>query len=116
MAALTSAYSERPVPHTGALLVTSARDGLEHLVVDEAIRPGNAGYCVAVCGRALWAAALACPPGPRCPACIAVRDVSTGSKRGRDRRHHPELWAWLNLLRRGRHRATGTAKGAFHGD
>ena len=112
MAALTEAHDRHPARHTVALPVTSARDGLEHLVVDEAITPGNSGYCVAFCGRAVWAAALVCPPGPQCPACIAVRDADAGSKRRRHRQRLPVWWTRLNLVRRGRHRAAGTTDGA----
>jgi hypothetical protein len=41
--------------------VTSSWDGFEHLVVEETMTPQHAGRCVALCGRTVWAAALACP-------------------------------------------------------
>jgi hypothetical protein len=116
MAALTGAPHGRPVHHAVALPVTSARDGLEHLVLDEAMTPANAGHCVALCGRALWAAALACPPGPQCRACNAVRDADADSARSCHRQRPHGLWAWLCLVRRGRYRAAGTTDGAFDAD
>lgn len=53
--------------------VTCGRDGYEHLVADEAMTPGCAGRYPAICGHRVWAAVLACPSGPPCPACVAVR-------------------------------------------
>lgn len=47
MADLTDARNERPARRAVAVLVTSARDGLEHLVADKAMAPGNAGRYVA---------------------------------------------------------------------
>lgn len=101
---------------TAEVWVTSSQDSVEHLVREEAMTPGSAGCYVAVCGRSVRAAALACPPGPRCPACIAVRDADAASERRRHRQCPPGLWTWLNLVRRGRHRAAGTTGGAFDAD
>ncbi len=101
------------VTHLGvAVPVTSARDSVEHLVREEAMTPGSAGSYVAVCGRPVRAAALACPPGPRCPACTAARNTDTRSERQRDRQDRSGGWAWLNVIRRGRHRGAGATGGA----
>ncbi|MGH3947449.1 MAG: hypothetical protein ACRDRY_09575 [Pseudonocardiaceae bacterium] len=72
---MTGARDERRAWRTVAVPVTSALDGLEHLVADAAIAPGNAGRYGALCGRNVWAAALACPAGPRCPACVMVHNA-----------------------------------------
>jgi hypothetical protein len=103
----------RRVWRTAEVRVTSNQDSIEHLVREEAMAPGSAGCYVAVCGRSVRAAALACPPGPRCPDCTAVRDANAGSERRGHRQRPPGLWAWLNLVRRRRHPAAGTTDGAF---
>lgn len=116
MAALIGAHTGRPTRHAAALPVTSARDSVEHLVREEAMTPRNTGCYIALCGRSVRAAALACPPGPRCPACNAVRDAHA---RNEQRRHHqrpPGLWAWLNVIRRGRRPAAGAPDGATDAD
>lgn len=82
-----------------AVRVTSVRDGREHLVAQEAMTPGSAGQYPALCGRRVWAAALACPAGRPCPACFAVGTAYAAGARRR-RQHRTELWAWLNRLRR----------------
>lgn len=96
--------------------VTSTQDNVEHLVREEAMAPGSAGCYVAVCGRPVRAAALACPPGLRCSGCTAVRDTPTGHERRRHRQRPLGRWAWLQLARRGRVQATGTTGGAFDAD
>lgn len=67
MAGMTGAGDERRAWRIFAVPVTSTRDGFEHLVADTEMAPGSAGRYVALCGRSVWAAALVCPPGPRCP-------------------------------------------------
>ncbi|MGH3901988.1 MAG: hypothetical protein ACRDTA_27800 [Pseudonocardiaceae bacterium] len=62
--------------------MTSARDGFEHLVAESAMTPGSAGRYVAGCGRVVWAAALASPPRPRCPACVTVRNPDAAVDEG----------------------------------
>lgn len=87
-----------------ALPVTSVRDSLEHLVADEAMTPGNAGHYIALCGRDVSAAALACPAGPPCPACVTARTSDAANQRRRHRQDRPGIWAWLNPARLRRHR------------
>lgn len=101
---------------TVAVPVTCARDSFEHLVADSAMTPGSAGRYVSLCGRAMWAAALACPPGPRCPACVAVRTVDTARQRRRHRQRRPGVRAWLKPIRRRHPRAVGTTDGAPDAD
>ena len=100
MTDLTSDGDERQAWRVVA--VTSAEDGLEHLVADEAMALENAGRYVALCGRAVLAAALVCPPGRPCRACVEVRTSDAAS--GRQQRR-VGMWAWLNPIRRHRHRA-----------
>ncbi|MGH3778986.1 MAG: hypothetical protein ACRDRR_25175 [Pseudonocardiaceae bacterium] len=77
--------------------MTSALDGFEHLVADAAIAPGNAGRYGALCGRDVWAAALACPAGRRCRACVAVHNADVV---GRPRHRRPSRrGAWARLVR-----------------
>lgn len=66
------------------LPVTSAHDGLEHLVAEEMMTIGNAGRYTGLCGRRVWAAVLACPPGPPCRGCIVVHHAH---ELGRQRKH-----------------------------
>lgn len=101
---------------TVAVPVTSARDSVEHLVHEEAMAPGNAGRCVALCGHAVLAAALVCPPGPRCPSCTAVRNADPVSERRPHRQHWSGVRGWLKLVRRPRHRGAGANGGASDAD
>ena len=73
------------------------------------LRSGSAGRYVALCGDAVWAVALACPPGPRCPVCVAARTPDPASERHCHRQHQPGVWAWLNLVRGRHHRVAGAA-------
>lgn len=95
------------------LRVTCGRDGYEHLVADEAMMLGGAGRYRAICGHGVWAAVLACPSGPPCPACVAARSGGRGTGgRGARQRHRcansQGLWtrliAWLHRPRRPTHR------------
>ena len=82
-----------------ALPLTSARDGYEHLIDGDAMTGGNAGPVSTLCGRAVWAAALACPPGPQCRACIAVRDADATVRLQRRRKHRRRIWplaSWIH--------------------
>lgn len=106
MADLTGTGSERLV-RWAAWPVTSVRDGLEHLVADEEMAPGSAGHYVALCGRGVSAAALACPPGPPCPACLTARISHAASERQRHRQHRPGILAWLNPARLRRYSRAG---------
>lgn len=115
MVGVTGSEDARRVWRTVAVPVTSACDCFEHLVREEAMTPGSAGCYVTVCGRSVRAAALVCPPGPRCPACTSVRNVNAGSGQPH-RQRQTGLWAWLKLVRRGRHRAAGTTDGAPDAD
>lgn len=103
MVRMTGVRDERRMWRTVVVPVTSALGGFEHLVAEDAIAPSNASRYVALCGRDVWAAALAAPPGPRCPACVAVynADAADGP---RHRRPTPSgAWARLTgLLRRPR--------------
>ncbi|MGH3815520.1 MAG: hypothetical protein ACRDUV_24230 [Pseudonocardiaceae bacterium] len=112
MAGMTGGRNGRRGLRTVAVPVTSARDGFEHLVADAAMTPGSAGRYVSLCGRSVWAAALACPPGPRCPACVAARTPDPAMQRRRHRQRRPGVWAWLSLVWRRRHRAARTKDGA----
>lgn len=105
MADLAGAGDERPVRRGVALPVTSARDGLEHLVADESMTPENAGRYVALCGRTVWAAALACPAGKPCSACIAVRRLAVVDGRRRERTDRHGMWARLTTRLRRQPRA-----------
>ncbi|MGH3823495.1 MAG: hypothetical protein ACRDRA_11800, partial [Pseudonocardiaceae bacterium] len=71
--------------------MTSALDAFEHLVAEEAMAPGNAGRYAALCGREVWAAALAAPAGPRCPVCVAVHNTDAAGRT----RHRRPVWARL---------------------
>lgn len=97
------------------LPVTSAHDGLEHLVAEDMMIIGSAGRYTGLCGRRVWAAALACPAGPPCPSCITVRDTSVLGGRRNRRRHRRGMWArltgWLNRRRRARHAGKPEAAG-----
>jgi hypothetical protein len=99
MTDLTGARNERPARR--AVAVTSVRDGFEHLVAYEAMTLGNAGRYVALCGCAVLAAALACPPGRPCRTCVAVRTSDAASRR---RQRRVGMWVWLNPVRRHRDR------------
>ncbi len=100
MADVTGAADERRVRRAFSFSVTSTRDGFEHLVAEEAMTPASAGGYVALCGRAVQAAALACPPGPRCPACIAVRNAVGVSGQRHRRTDQRGTWARLTALLR----------------
>lgn len=103
MAGMTSGGNERRVRRTCVVSVTSAGDGLEHLVADAEMTPGNAGRYVTLCLRTMWAAALVCPPGPRCSACIAVHNADAADKPQHRRTGQRGVWAWLTArLRRPR--------------
>lgn len=88
--------------------VTSVRDGREHLVAEEAMAPGSAGRYPALCGHAVWAAVLTCPPGPPCRKCLALRSPRTTSGRRRHRKPRLGLWAWLSPTRRRTYEGGGT--------
>lgn len=107
MAGVTGAGDGRRAWRSIAVPVVSARDGLEHLVAESTMTPGSAGRYVACCGRVVWAAALACPPGPRCPDCVAARTSEPARQRRRHRQHRPGVRTWLNPVRRHHHRAAG---------
>lgn len=101
MAGMTGAGDERRAWRIFAVPVTSTRDGFEHLVADTEMAPGSAGRYVALCGRSVWAAALVCPPGPRCPACIAVRNAAPAGGRRHRRTDRRRVWTRLTArLRR----------------
>jgi hypothetical protein len=97
------------------LPVTSAHDGLEHLVAEDMMTIGNAGRYTGLCGRRVLAAALACPAGPPCSSCIAVRDTFVFGDRRNRRTHRHGLWtrliSWLNRRRRARHAGKPEAVG-----
>ena len=82
------------------LPVTSAHDGLEHLVAEHLMTIGNAGRYTGLCGRRVWAAVLACPPGPPCPGCIAVRHAHQSRRRPNRRTGRRGMWtrltSWLH--------------------
>lgn len=107
MAGVTGAGDGRRAWRSIAVPVVSARDGLEHLVAESTMTPGSAGRYVACCGRVVWAAALVCPPGPRCPDCVTARTPDPARQRRRHRQHRPGVWTWLNPVRRHHHRAAG---------
>lgn len=93
------------------LPVTSAHDGLEHLVAEDMMTIGNAGRYTGLCGRRVWAAVRACPAGPPCPGCIAVRDTSVLGGRRNRRGMWTRLTSWLNRRRRARHAGKPEAAG-----
>lgn len=66
--------------------VTSMRGGYEHLVPEQAMIPGSAGRYAALCEHIVWATALACPAGPPCQRCAAIRGAGTKK---------PGVWARL---------------------
>lgn len=117
MAGVTS-VGDGPAWWTVAVPVTSTRDGFEHLVADgDGMTPGSAGRYVALCGRAVWAAALVCPPGPRCRACVAVCTPEPASVRRHRREQRSRLlWAWLNPVWRLCRRAAWATEGAPDAD
>lgn len=95
MTAMTGMGNSRRVRSAVLVPVTSSRDGFEHLVVEETMTPRHGGRCVALCGCAVGAAALACPPGRCCPACSAAchADVADGPQHRR--RNRRGVWARL---------------------
>ncbi|MGH3765296.1 MAG: hypothetical protein ACRDTX_09125 [Pseudonocardiaceae bacterium] len=101
MAGMTGVGDERRSWRTITVSVTSARDGFEHLVAEEMMTPRNPDHCVALCGRTVWAAALVCPPGRRCPVCIAVRDADSADRPRRRRPNRRGAWTRLNGPLRG---------------
>ena len=69
--------------------VTSLADGRCHRVADDAYTAGPAarrGQYTALCGHAVVAAALICPPGPDCRSCAALAVIRRRTRRGRHRR------------------------------
>jgi hypothetical protein len=101
MAGVSGVGDARRPWRTVAVPVTSTRDGFEHLVTEDAIAPSNASRYAALCGRDVWTAALAAPPGPRCPACVAVRNADTSDGPRHRRPTRSGAWARLTgLLRR----------------
>lgn len=89
--------------------VTSVRDGLEHLVTDEAMTIGNPDRYLALCGHRVLAAALVCPPGPPCPTCVAVRSADAAGDRRHRRTAWSRVWARLADRLRGRSRQRHTS-------
>lgn len=88
-----------------ALPLTSTSDGYEHLVAEDAMAAGQTGRFTTLCGSTVWAAALACPPGPGCQACIAARDTDAADGL-RHRRAKRRMWpptAWIHRHSRARH-------------
>lgn len=110
MTDLTGTGGGRRAWRTFAFPVTSVRDGFEHLVDDATMTPGSAGRYVALCGCGVWAAALVCPPGPRCPACTAIRDsVPLGRQR---HRRTDQRGVWARLIARLRHPCSAQSESA----
>lgn len=81
--------------HRRVMAVTSTRDGHEHLVAEEAITPSSAGHYPALCGHPIWAAVLACPAGPPCPRCAAVRARDTAGRRPDQRPLLRRVLGWV---------------------
>lgn len=96
MAGMTGSGGERRSWRTAAVRVTSALDGLEHLVAEEAMAPGNAGRYVALCGCDVWAAALAAPAGTRCSVCVARHNADAAD--GPRHRRPSRRGAWARLV------------------
>jgi hypothetical protein len=88
----------RPTRRVVALPLTRARDGYEHLIDGDAVTSGVGGRFTTLCGRAVWAAALACPPGPLCRACIAARDADATVWLQRRRKDRRKIWMLAFLL------------------
>lgn len=107
MADLKGTEDAQHLQRAVALSVTCGRDGREHWVTEEAMTAGGAGRYPALYGHAVWTVALACPAGPPCLACAAIRNPGTASARRYRRRHRPGVWArltsWLNQTRLRRH-------------
>lgn len=95
MAELMDAEDKQRVWRTITVAVTSVRDGFEHLVDDAVMTPGSAGRYVALCGHEVQAAALVCPPGPRCEACVAVRNAVLADGQRHRRADQRGIWARL---------------------
>ncbi|MGH4014769.1 MAG: hypothetical protein ACRDSL_12755 [Pseudonocardiaceae bacterium] len=98
MAEMTAPEGEQPPSRV--LGVTCARDGREHLVADEAMTPHSTGRYPALCGHGVWAAVLACPAGPPCRRCAAVRVTHTASRRPDRCRLLARVLTWLNPAQR----------------
>ena len=86
---------------------TCSTDGLDHAVTDEQMATEiaeRAGQYPAVCGHTVLAASMTCPPGPRCPSCLAF--LHTLPAPGTDDHHkalgHRKPGLLSRLLRRGR--------------
>lgn len=76
--------------------MTCAEDRSEHAVTDEAFAAGrerNLGIYQAVCGHQVSPTPMACPPGPRCRACVGAIAITR-------RRPPPRKTAWSRLLGR----------------
>lgn len=94
MAELTAAGADE---HRVVVLpVTCCRDGREHLVAEDEIVPANAGRYTAACGHRVLAAVLACPAGPPCRNCLAVRSAYRPRKRRTCPIDRPGVRAWLS--------------------
>lgn len=100
MASMTGIGDERRTWRAGSVPVTSVGDGFEHLVAEATMTPADAGSYVALCERTVLAAALACPAGPRCSDCIAVRDADPAGRARHCRRDRSGVWARLTALLR----------------
>lgn len=95
-----------PVRRVVAFPLTSARDGHEHLVGEDAMAAGKAGHFTTLCGRAVWSTALACPPGPRCRDCVAIRNADATGRLRHRRASQRRMWtlkAWLHRHSGARH-------------
>ncbi len=79
--------------------VTSATDGLDHSISDEAMIAAvtqGAGQFRAQCGTVMVSASLSAPPGAVCPACAALRRHASVAyaecRQGVPRRWWARLW------------------------
>ena len=105
-----TARDGRPAWRVVTWPLTSVRDGYEHLIAESAMTAPRAGRFTTLCGRAGWAAALTCPPGPQCRACVAVRDAdATGGLRHRQTRQR-RTWALTAWLRPHSHASHSTLR------
>lgn len=88
-----------------AFPLTSTPDGYEHLVAEDAMMAEKTGCFATLCGQTVRAAALACPPGPGCQACLAVRDINAADGRRHHRARRRRRWtptAWIRRHARAR--------------
>jgi hypothetical protein len=85
---------------------TCSVDGRDHAVTDEQMAAGVAGdtgHYTAVCTHDVLVTPMICPPGPRCPRCVAFLRARAAARTEEQRQAHHHRRP--GVLRRLLHRA-----------